>query len=187
MTRPAVAILPQDAAPVLQAKPEPSLAGARVGTCTATQHPTLSGRVRVRCEQEEGVTEEWLPCLHGLAIRELDRVLVQQPLNWPEPVVVGVVDGFALRPEAPLLPGPAIVLQPDEAVRIQAPDGTPLIELFEGDAGPVVRLLDDGLDLEIKGKLRMRAKSIELAAEQGGINLSAKDDVIVVGEVIRLN
>jgi hypothetical protein len=41
----------------------------------------------------------WLPTLHGIPVREGDRVLVTQPSNAPEPVVVGVIDGFAPLPE----------------------------------------------------------------------------------------
>ena len=82
-----------------------------VGECVHDAHPTLLGRVRVRwTEPGQGgeVREQWLACLLGVIVRQQDRVLLQLPDNWPEPVVTGVVDGFAMRPEAARLPGPSV-------------------------------------------------------------------------------
>jgi len=162
--------------------------GSVVGECIDAKHPSIVGRVRVRITSEDGQSEElWMPCLHRLAVRQGDRVLVEHPANWPEPIVVGVVDGFAMRKVAPLLPGPTVSLNTDESVRIQGNDGQELIEVFQGEHGPVVRLLKDDVDLEVKGRFSINAKRIDLGAETGKVRITAYDDVEVEGRRIKLN
>jgi hypothetical protein len=177
-------LLPETvAAPAARPTPE-----ALVGECLDNHHPTLTGRALVRYAGADGQTvERWLPTLYGITVRAADRVLLQQPANWPEPLIVGVVDGFALRPERPYLPGPSVVLQKDETLRVTAPDGTPLVEIRQDEKGPVVRLLAEQTNLDLPGSLRIAAESIELDAKQGGMTLKAADDVTVQGEMIQLN
>jgi hypothetical protein len=159
-----------------------------VGDCIDTRHPTLKGRVRIRWKDNEDLTrEKWLPCLHGLTIRQADRVLVEQPSNWPEPIVIGVVDGFATRPEYRHVPGPSVVLEKDESLRVYSSDGQPMLEIYQEKRGPVVRLLTDDMNLDLKGRLKIDARSIEIAAKQGGIKIVATDDVVVQGEMIKMN
>ncbi len=161
-----------------------------VGECVDDAHPTLLGRVRVRwTEPHKGgeVQEKWLACLLGVTVRERDRVMLQLPDNWPEPIVAGVVDGFAMRPEAPRLAGPSVDLREDESVRVLGEDGQQLLEVFQREGGPVVRLLDPDLDLELPGELRIKAEQICLEATRGDVDLRASDDVNVQGEMINLN
>ncbi|WP_437482581.1 hypothetical protein WME75_41135 [Sorangium sp. So ce1014] len=182
-----------DAAPARldEAPPEP-FAGLRpgeviVGECVDARHPTLIGRLLVRWATPLGPQERWLPSLHGLAVRAHDRVLVSQPSNWPEPIVTGVVDGFALRPEAPRAEAARLELHGDEALRVATADGKPLVDVFASETGPVIRLLTEGIDLELDGALRVSARSIDLVARQGEVRLGAADDVVVQGETIHLN
>ena len=171
------------AVPAPAARPE-----TLVGEVVDTKHPTLRGRVRVRWMDLEGQTfEKWLPQLHGMSVRAHDRVLLTRASNWPEHVVTGVIDGFAARPEVERETKAALELLPDEKVRVQASDGTPLLEVFQGDEGPVVRLLADDVNLELPGSLRVRAQSIEIEATRGQARIKASDDVVVQGEVIHLN
>ena len=69
---------------------------ALVGLCVDDRHPSLAGRVLVRTADGAGERERWLATLAHLPVRREDRVLLLQPGNWPEPLVVGVIDG--LRP-----------------------------------------------------------------------------------------
>jgi hypothetical protein len=171
------------ASPAPAARPE-----TLVGEVVDTKHPTLRGRVRVRWMDLEGQTfEKWLPQLHGMSVRAHDRVLLTRASNWPEHVVTGVIDGFAARPEVERETKAALELLPDEKVRVHASDGTPLLEVFQGDEGPVVRLLADDVNLELPGSLRVRAQSIEIEATRGQARIKASDDVVVQGEVIHLN
>ena len=66
-------------------------------------------------------------------------------------------------------------------------DRTPLVEVFQRDGGPVVRLLAEEANLDLPGDLRLSARSVALIARGGEMNISARDDVIVVGETINLN
>jgi hypothetical protein len=159
-----------------------------VGEVVDTKHPSLRGRVRVRWRDLEGQTfEKWLPTLMNLPIRVSDRVLMTRATNWPEFVVTGVIDGFAARPEPSRETAAQLEIQRDEAVRVRSSSGEELVEIFEDERGPVIRLLKEDVDLDLQGKLRVRAKSIELEAKQGQARIKASDDVIVNGEVIHLN
>lgn len=159
-----------------------------VGECLDTHHPTLAGRALIRWVDALGaVSERWLPTLHGLAIRRTDRVLAQHPSNWPEPIVTGVIDGYAQRPEVPRAAVATIALKSDEAILVTTADGAPLLELRGTDQGPVARLLTTTADLEAPGDLKLTARSIELNATGGSVTINASDDVTVKGESIRLN
>lgn len=159
-----------------------------VGEIVDTKHPSLRGRVRVRWRDLEGQTfEKWLPTLQGLPVRVADRVLMLCATNWPEYVVTGVVDGFARRPEVERDTRAQLELKRDEAIRVRSPEGEDIVEVFHGERGPVVRFLRDDVDLDLKGKLRVSAKAIELTAKEGQARIEASDDVVVVGETIHLN
>ena len=159
-----------------------------VGECLDDRHPTLLGRVLVLWQDSSSKSiEKWLPTLQGLSVRKLDRVLLQQPVNWPDPIILGVVDGCADRPEPERLPKNTIELKPDEAVRIDSHEGLALVEVFQENEGPVVRLLSDDVNLDLNGKLKISAQSIELTAKKGQVSISASSDVVVKGEIIALN
>jgi len=159
-----------------------------VGECIRTDHPTLTGRVLVRIHgSDESATELWLPTLQGLAVRPGDRLIVVNPSNHPEPVIVGVLDGFALRPEPRRETTATITLQPDERILVTAASGQDLLEVHLAEKGPVVRLLQPDVDLDIPGDLRLRAKAVRLEATMGKVEVEAHDDVVLRGENVKLN
>jgi hypothetical protein len=161
---------------------------ALVGDCLDTRHPVLIGRALIRYTDAVGRSkDEWLPTLHGLSIRAADRVLVLQPANWPEPIIVGVVDGFAARPDTEPVPGPTVTVLPDQAVRVLSAENEQLLEVRQEETGLVVRLLREDVAIDLAGRLRLSARAIELQAKQGGVNIKATDDVVVEGEAVRLN
>jgi hypothetical protein len=172
-------------APLPEASP---VVGLLVGECTATCHPTLSGRVRVGFVDTHGAhRESWLATLHGLAVRAHDRVLISQPGNWHEPLVIGVIAGLTARPSASGPLARQLELLPDESLTIVDSAGTPLIEVTPGEAGPRLQLLSSQIDIDVAGALRLRAESIELCASAGSATVTASEDVIVRGEKVRLN
>jgi hypothetical protein len=81
----------------------------------------------------------------------------------------------------------ALELRPDEVVRVVGSRGEPLVEVRQNEAGPVVRLMAADVQLEVPGKLKFAAKSIEMQATLGAVNIAATDDVNVTGETINLN
>jgi hypothetical protein len=155
-----------------------------IGKVLDTRHPTRSGCALVRLGEDE---PRWMPALRGLALHAFDQVLVLRPGNALEPVIVGVLDGLHRPPEPARAPAASLALQPGETLSIAGADGKPLVELFQGERGPVLRLIEPDLDIELPGKLRVRAESLDLAARRGPVHISASDDVIVQAETIKLN
>lgn len=162
--------------------------GLFIGQCQNDRHPSINGRVLIAWEDGNSETSEhWVPTIQGLAVRKLDQVLLQQPLNWPEPVVVGVLDSCSARNTPDYKAGPTIDLKTDESVRIISNNGSPLLEIFQQDNQPVVRLLTDDVDIDLNGKMKISAESIEFYAKKGLFSITAEGDVVVKGDVVELN
>jgi hypothetical protein len=143
----------------------------------------LLGRVRVRWDGGEA----WMATLQGLPVRRRDRVLITRPENSAAFVVTGVVDGFARRPELAKREATRLELRADEAVRIVGADGRELLEISAGPNGPRLTVLHDDLEVRAPGTIAFRGKTVVLEAEQGQVQVKATDDVILRGEVVRLN
>lgn len=159
-----------------------------LGECVGDRHPTLQGRVRVRLADPGGPEREvWVPTLQGLPVRVADRVLLMRPANSDEWIVTGVVDGFARRPEVAKSDAARLELRLDEAIRVVSSEGHELLEISRGQAGPVVRVLGPDVAVELAGKLAIKATAVELEATSGPVTLKASDDVVIKGEVVRLN
>lgn len=163
--------------------------GPIVAVCTDDRHPDLVGRVRVvwRASPDADEVEVWVPTLQSITVRTGDRVLLLQADNWPEPVVVGVVDGFVRRREPKPTRRPTVELPDDEALRVVDRTGNPLVEIRSGPAGAELRLVDEQVALKVAGRFRIEAGAIELRAVEGGVEVEASDDVRIRGEVVRLN
>jgi hypothetical protein len=162
--------------------------GHVVATCTEERHPTLTGRIHVRCEDVRGcVHESWVASLSGLRVRISDCVLVLKLPNQLDPIVIGVVDGFSRRPEAPKQIAQILEVKPDETLQVNAENGQPLLHITRNEQGPVIRLLQVDTQVELPGKLRISAGAIELCARKGAVRIDASDDVEIVGEAIHLN
>jgi hypothetical protein len=166
--------------------PDVGTVTCRVAEVLGDHHPDRVGRVQVHWQTPQGPVSRWVPTLWGLPIRCGDRVLLQQPGNWPEPVVVGVVDGFTARPPRTSQAAATLDIRTDQHVEIVGSRGRPLLAVHEGPSGPVVRLLSEDLDLEVPGRFRVRARSLQLQSEQGA-EIDAQGDVVVRGETIHLN
>lgn len=161
------------------------LSGVVVGECIDDRHPQLPGRVLVRIAEAGAVRELWVACLVHSPVRRDDRVLLLQPGNWPEPVVVGVLDGLHPR-AAPVATAAALELRRDEQVEIRDHAGAPLLTIVPTEGGPVLRLARADQRLEIAGRLALAADEIELRSTRG-TTIAAGGDVVVTGEEISLN
>ncbi len=182
------AILPQPEVLTEAAKPAASPgpgSSALVGLCIDDAHPTLAGRVLVRTDAGAGEQDRWLATLAHLPVRREDRVLLLQPGNWPEPLVVGVIDGLRER-TAVSHAAAALTMKNDETLEIRDADGAPLLAILPTPAGPVLRLACANQRLEIAGRLTFAADAIDFLA-RGEVSLAAGGDVVVTGEEIKLN
>lgn len=158
-----------------------------VATVVDDHHPTLLGRARVRFVRGEETFEVWLPTLMHVPVREGDRVLVLCPENSSESVVVGVLDGYAKRPASQERVAASLEVRRDECVRIVDSRGTPLLEVKEGPDGAELRLFPQDAHVALEGALSLEADSLRFAARSGNVQIDANDDVVVRGEVVRLN
>lgn len=159
-----------------------------IGMCMDNHHPSLSGRCLIRwTDASKKPQEKWLPCIRDVKPQRHDRVLLQQPGNWFEPLVCGILDGLAGPEDHTPKTGPAIRLEKNKAIHVVDSGDNPVLQIEQGEHGPVLRLLNDDLNIEVKGRLRFSAKDIQMAARRGEIRIKAKDDVHVKGEMIHLN
>lgn len=149
------------------------------------EHPILHGRVA--CALTAGETPTWLPTLSHLSIRKGDRVLVSQPENFAESVVIGVIDGFAPRARPLAERGATLMLKPDEALVIETSTGAPLVEIRRDASGARVRVLARDLAMETEGRLTLSAETIAIESRAGNVEIRSSDDVVVEGEIIHLN
>lgn len=160
-----------------------------VAVCVDDRHPDLVGRVKVvwRPTPEAAEVERWVPALQSIVVRRGDRVVLLHPTNTDEPVVMGVVDGFARRADPEPVRSPTVELPHDEALRVVDRAGRPLLEIRSGRDGAELRLVDDQVALRVGGRFRIEAGSIEMRATEGGVDVEASDDVKIRGEVVKLN
>jgi len=161
------------------------LSGVVVGDCIDDRHPQLTGRVLVRIVDEHGERTCWMATLANQVVRRGDRVLVQQPNNWDEPVVIGVLDALRQR-TVQMTTTASVELQQDEQIEIRDHHGAPLLTIVPTPTGPVLRLARADQRLEIAGCLTFAASAIELHAK-GNCTITAGGDVVVNGEEIKLN
>lgn len=160
--------------------------GCVMATVVDDRHPSLLGRILVQWDMAGDVSELWVATLQGLPVRTMDRVLLMRPVNGEEWIAVGVVDGFAQRPEVENQTCARLELRRDESVRIANSEGRDLMELHQGESGPVLKVLHEDVEINAPGRLRLRGKQVELHTE-GRVEIKASDDVVIRGEVIRLN
>jgi hypothetical protein len=90
-------------------------------------------------------------------------------------------------PKAPAIVTQTLVLKPRQVIRIVDHRGRPLLDVAAGENGPVLQLAEGDAGLDVSGKLRLHADAIEMIARDGELKMLAKDDVVVRGEIIRLN
>lgn len=170
-----------------QARRDSDAGRSFVGSVLAERHPVLLGRVLVRYDRDDVPRDAWLPVLRGIAARFGDTVLLADPANWCEPLVVGIIDGLSEEHRRPPIVGHRLELRDDEVVEVCDSWGRPLLHIRDGADGPVLSLARADVDLEIAGRLRIRADSLELAALRGAVAIDASDDVVIRGEIIHLN
>lgn len=161
-----------------------------IGEVIDTHHPDLRGLIFVRWMTETGESSErWLKRVRGPMPRKGDRVLLEQPVNWPEKLIIAVLDDPACgeRVVENAEAGQTLELQQNQCVRITDAHQNPIVELYSSSQGPIVRLMNANVNLEVPGKLRFQADTIELEAGRGGVDIRTDADTVVRSRFIRLN
>jgi hypothetical protein len=164
--------------------------GCLVGEVLDTHNPHLPGRVFVRwLSAELKPVELWVKAERHLRLRKGDRVILTLPTGWKQWIVTGALgpDLPAETPEVIADDVPELQLEPGQAVRIVNHDGSPLVTVRQGTDGPEIQLGTGNVELKASRTLRISADTIELHAEQGGVDLRTKGDAIVRARTIRLN
>lgn len=179
--------------------------GTRVGEILDTHNPHLAGRILVRwrptAEQPE---QQWLRYLGQLTLRRGDRVLLTQPIGWPEWLVMGalshspsstprlVSSAPAPAPAEPAAPLPAATdselrLEPGSSLRIVTHEGVHLLTVRSDGECPIVELPGEDVELRATRRLRLKADSVEIEAGGGGVDVRTTGDSVLRARTIRLN
>jgi hypothetical protein len=159
-----------------------------VGECLQVGVLSIDPRAQVRWTDAQGqVALRWLPTLRHVAVREGDHVLLVQPLGCPLPVVIGVINGFSMRPESQHPVVYSLALLPDEAITVTDHEGQPLLQLCRSANGLRIRPCSPDLDLRVPGALHISADRVAIQADRGNLYLRASDSVVAEGELIKLN
>ncbi|MPW21295.1 hypothetical protein GCT13_31570 [Paraburkholderia sp. CNPSo 3157] len=179
-----------DASPIPSPPAERAESATLVGEVTDTHHPDAMGRIRVKWSMHDGNTcERWLECVDGVKPRIGDRVLLQSPANWPGYLVSGLLKraGSGEPVEPVVEPAVALALEPDKCVQVSDASGYPLLQVRASPDGPVITLLNRNVNIEVAGKLRLSAQTLELEGGCGGVDIRTEADTVVRSRYVRLN
>lgn len=84
-------------------------------------------------------------------------------------------------------PSISLSLKPDESIKVLSNEGEKLLEIYQDEFVPAVKLLHENTNIDLPGKQRVRAKDIELKATEWQAKINATENVVVNGEMIKLN
>lgn len=159
---------------------------ALIGRCIASHEGAApEGRYPIRFRRANGPARTGrLLALSSVEPLPGDRVLLIEPANLAEPVIVGIL-GRGDRAERG--GERSLRLRADEPLAVTDCQGHRLLEIRSGEAGPVVRLLEADVAVEMPGALRLSAEAISLEARSGDVCIESESDVVVRGTTIRLN
>lgn len=176
------------AAGAVQPPPQPAVASPLVGECLHDVDPVSGHRCLISYRNAAGqLCRQWLARLASAEVQIGDSVLLVQPDNQREAVIVGVLVKGRGPSQRSAKAGPRITLQAEETLSVTTRDGQPLLEVSLTATGPCIRLSDPDVHLELPGELRIDAAAISMQARTGEVRVEAESDVIVKGDVIRLN
>lgn len=169
-----------------------------IGECLDTHNPHLPRRALIRARgQQGGAALAWLALAGDLEVRPGTKVLLDKPDNWPEPVIIGVIEGLET-PSAPAaVDESALELGTGERLIVADSEGRALLEVWADPNGARVRLCREvlqreglereGLEVQALGHLRLAGGRLELRAGDGGLEVNGTGDGIVRAKTIRLN
>ncbi|MCL2119590.1 MAG: hypothetical protein FWH27_14335 [Planctomycetaceae bacterium] len=199
-----------------QTRPVFSMA-AMVGECVDDCHPEWCDHFMIVYADTKGESfRQWLPGLLGLEIRRGDLVLIAKPINWATPVITGILPAtpsssssafspWKLKsttsehespvPEPQKLPRSSfevrtnntVALTGETPIQVVTHSGRKLVEIGLGANGPTIRICERDAVIDLPGKLAIIAGELELKSRSGDLKIEADHDVVVQGDLIRLN
>jgi len=199
-----------------QTRPVFSMA-AMVGECVDDCHPEWCDHYMVAYSDTKGESfRQWLPGLLGLEIRRGDLVLIAKPINWATPIITGILPnspsssksvfspwelksttmehdsaGFesqkAPRSSFEVRPNNTVALTGETPIQVVSHSGRKLVEIGLGTNGPTIRICERDASIDLPGKLAITAGELELKSRSGDLKIEADHDVVVQGDLIRLN
>jgi len=134
----------------------------------------------------------------GLSVTAGDRVLFARPANSTIAIITSVLEPVSRQTSTACVSVVAsqerrttnqeLILHDAETLRITTCTGQTLIAIESGASGPIIRLGQGGLELDMPGELHLMADSLRFTTRSGPLCIDAQaDDVIVQGRTIRLN
>lgn len=135
----------------------------------------------------------------GLNVAPGDRVLFVMPANASMAVITSVLSpaGQAATCQSSLNPVSAsngshssqeLVLRDTDSLCVTTSSGQTLVAIERGATGPIIRLGQGSLQMDMPGELHLMADSLRFTTRSGPISIESQtDDVIVQGRTIRLN
>lgn len=163
------------------------------GKCIEETHPEREGLYRVEYVNDAGETvRSWAEALRGVRVRQDDRVLLAQPLNRQEPIILGIVgfsetaspdeaSGFEVRENN------VVVLKGDMPIQVVTHDGRKLVEIGKSMHGPTIRICQRDATINLPGTLSISAGELKLHSHSGDVRIDADREVSIKGDLIRLN
>ncbi len=190
---------------------------AMVGECVDDCHPEWCDHYMVAYADTKGETfRQWLPSVLGLEIRRGDLVLIAKPVNWATPVITGILPAApssstsvfspwelksassehdfsdsepqkSSRSSFEVRPNNTVALTGETPIQVVSHNGRKLVEIGLGPDGPTVRICQRDAVIDLPGKLAITAGELELKSRSGDLKIEADHDVVVRGDLIRLN
>jgi hypothetical protein len=194
-----------------QTRPVFSMA-AMVGECVDDCHPEWCDHYMVTYTDTKGESfRQWLPGLLGLEIRRGDLVLIAKPINWATPIITGILPAMPsssasifspwelkattsepelqkpVRSSFEVRPNNTVALTGESPIQVVTHSGRKLVEIGLGANGPTIRICERDAAIDLPGKLAITAGELQLKSRSGDLKIEADHDVVVQGDLIRLN
>ena len=177
-----------------------------LGDVCAEHDTRIDGKALIEYQDEDGDLQRVMASLAaGLAVLPGDKVLLVIPANEPIAVVTTVLartKNSDIRVSNGLMSSEScdqgevevttasnqLMLRDSDALQVTNAAGKTLLAIERGACGPIVRLGQGDLALDVPGEFHLVADSMRFSSRQGPVQInSPADDVIVKGRTIRLN
>jgi hypothetical protein len=135
----------------------------------------------------------------GLSVVPGDRILFVMPANSSLAVITSVLSPaphgnscettLVVAGTRHRLPASQeLILRDSESLCVTTSTGQTLVAIERGACGPIIRLGEGSLELDMPGELHLMADSLRFTTRSGPISIQSQtDDVVVQGRTIRLN